>query len=220
MRRVSIVFLFFLMLPSFAFSQVVVRDFEGWAGVKVRKKLGDNWTLSLEEHLRMEHNMSQLDEFFTEFNAGYDILQDVNLALGIRGVRHKTGSGDLESRMRFHFETEYSHDINRTDLSFRLRYQSRFDTDEEQLLNALRFKTGMRWNPSNFPIDPYSSLEGFFKMPGRSSTGHPGVRLAIGGIWKINKTHHIRLFYHLEWNNEEYYSLWINRLGMRYDLRL
>ncbi len=220
MNKYSFLFVLIMMIPSLVFSQVKVRDFEGWAGVKVRKKLGDNFTLSLEEHLRMEHNASRLDEFFTEFNAAYDLLPDVNIALGIRGLRHMTDSGDLESRFRFHLESEYSRKLSNTDLSFRLRYQSRFDLDEDKLLNVLRFKTGVRWNPKNFSIDPFSSLEGFFKLPGRTSTGYPGIRLAIGGIWKINKTHHLRFFYHLEWNNEEYYPLWINRLGLRYDLRL
>ena len=220
MKKAIVILFVSLVVPSFVSAQVKVRDLEAWAGVKVRKKLGKNWSLSLEEYLRMEHNMSQLDEFFTEFNAAYNLLPDVKLGLGIRGIRHKTSSGDLESRMRFHLESEYSHGIKKTDLSFRLRYQSRYDADEQQPLNVLRLKTGIRWNPRSFPVDPYSSLEASFRMPGRSDTGYPDMRWALGCIWKINKTHYLRFFYHLEWNNEEYYPLWINRFGMRYDLRL
>lgn len=219
-RKVIVILVASLVIPSLVSAQVKVRDLEAWAGVKVRAKLGKSWSLSLEENLRMEHNMSQLDEFFTEFNAAYNLLPDVKLGLGLRAIRHKTNSGDLESRMRFHLESKYSYGIKKTDLSIRLRYQSRYDADEQQLLNVLRFKTGIRWNPANFSVDPYSSLEASFRMPGRSSTGYPGIRWALGCIWKINKTHYLRFFYHLDWNNEEYYPLWINRFGIRYDLRL
>ncbi len=219
MKRLIALALLCLLSSALIKAQVTVRDLQGWAGVKANKKIGTNWSASLEQQVRFDHNSSQLDDVLTELNAGYS-LNKVQFGAGLRGIRHKTNSGDFESRMRWHLESEYGLEHARWEYDFRIRFQSRLDVDEQQALNALRIKSGVRWNPKGFPIDPYSSIEAFFLLPGRPSYGYPGIRWTTGGVWKINSSHHVRLFYHLEWNQEEFYPLWINRIGMRYDLRL
>lgn len=201
-------------------AQVKVRDLEGWAGFKIRKTIGEKVKLSLEEQIRFDHNSTQLDDWVSEVEGGYSWFQMLSTAVGFRYIRHKTTSGDFENRYRWHLQSTYEHEINRVDLAIRARFQSRNDQDETQALNVLRFKTGVQWNPKGLPIDPYTSVEGFFKLPGRTSFGYPGIRWTAGGIWKINKNHRLRAFYHLEYNTEEYYPLWINRVGIRYDFRL
>lgn len=198
---------------------VKVRDLEGWLAMKQRIKAKD-WSFSLEEQARFEKDMSQLGDVLAEIETAYAGLGDFEIGVGARGIRHLTASGDFENRFRFHLQTGYELDLGKSDLEFRVRYQTRYDLDEIELLNVMRLKTSYRFNPNNCPVDPYASLEGFFILPGRESFGFPSARLAFGGIWKITPTHHIRLFYHLEWANEAYYPLWINRFGLRYDLRL
>ena len=220
MNRKTLIIIAILYLPKQADCQVVVRDFQVWSSVRINKDIGTKWSVSLENQIRLEHDAKQFDENLTQLELDFSPSKAWKFSLGFREIRHLTGSGDFENRMRFHFDTGYSLEIDRLEVGIRARIQSRLDEDEDQLLNDFRTRLMLDYNISSWKLDPFAYGEVDFRLPGREPFGYYSFRVVSGLIWKISTVHRLRLFYMLEREQQKYYPFTANRLGIEYEIRL
>lgn len=199
---------------------VMVRDFQFWPSVGISKSIGDHWSVSIEEQLRLEQDATQMDEFLTHLGVNYSPWKGIRIGLGARGIRHLTNSGDYENRVRLNLDVRFRYEIDRLDLTYRARYQTRWDEDEVLWLNRFRNRVQVDYNIAKCKFDPFAYVELFLNTPGREILGYNGFRLAAGVNWKISKSHRIKPFYMFEREVGDYYPVTFHRLGLNYELRL
>jgi hypothetical protein len=200
--------------------QVVVRDFQFWPSIKVNKEVGNKWSVSLENQIRLYHDAKKFDENITEAGLDFSPVKSWQLSLGFREIRHRTGSGDIENRIRIHADAEYMLEIDRLEARIRARIQSRSDEDEDQLLNDFRTRLMLEYNIPSWKLDPFIYEEVDFRLPGRESFGYHSFRLVFGAIWKISALNRLRFFYMFERERQKYFPFTANRIGIEYQIRL
>lgn len=213
-----------LLIAEFATESVcqmqAVRDLQLWTAIEINKKIGKRWDIHIGEQVRLEHNASRLDEFFTELGAGYDVSDRIKISTGVRAIRHLTSSGDFENRIRAHADLRYRKGWDRLELTFRTRVQSRWEPDEEKNKNRWRNRIQADWNLPGSKVDPWVYAELFVALPGQDLFGYEGFRFATGVDWKLPGPHVITIFYLLEREQQPYFPFTANRLGVKYQLDL
>lgn len=162
-------FLFTLLLvfiqPLSAQETKVVRDLQLWTGAAIEKSLGKAWSLSLKEEIRFKHDISEINNFFTDAGLRYTINKNFALELGYRYTRDKNSDDSYDSQTRYNLDLRYKGRLDFIALTYRLRYQKEVEgfnlidqgTDYEKYVRQRLkiFYTGFK------KISPYVSAELF-----------------------------------------------------------
>lgn len=138
----------------------VVRDLQLWTGVKLEKSFAKDWTLSLEEELRLKQNMSRVNNYFTEIGLRYKINKNFSLGGGFRYIRDKDQDGSYEGLSRYNLELRYRNKISLLDFNYRLKYQKEVEGTEVFDLNAY-YEKQLR-NRFTFSINNLNRIEPYF----------------------------------------------------------
>ncbi|MEA3463343.1 MAG: DUF2490 domain-containing protein, partial [Bacteroidota bacterium] len=85
----------------------VVRDLHLWTGAALNKSLGKDWTLSLKEEIRFKHNISEINNYFTDAGVRYRINKNFALEGGYRYTRDKESDGTYENLSRYNLDLRY-----------------------------------------------------------------------------------------------------------------
>lgn len=216
-KKPLLVFIFFLIYTIGHSQTVVVRDLEAWTRARIKKDIGNKWELSLEEEFRLEHNASQLYEFFTEAGISYSLNKQWELGVNYRLIRNRTNSGDFETRRRINADMAYRRKFNRLRFSWRARIQSRNEVDETYTNNNLRNKFALKYNIKKCKLSPYFSGELYYKFVKTMESGFNKVRFTFGSDWSVSKKSDIAFFYRIERELNEEYPKTTNIIGLKYD---
>ena len=101
----------------------VVRDLMLWTGAAVEKSFGKDWTLSLGEEVRFKHNISEINNYFTEAGLRYRINKNFALEGGYRFTRDRKSDGHYETRTRYNLDLRFRGALDFMTIDYRLRYQ-------------------------------------------------------------------------------------------------
>ena len=143
----------------------VVRDLHLWTGVKIEKTFAKNWTISLEEELRLKQNMSEINNFFTEAGLRYRINKNFALGTAYRYTRDQKLDNTYEGLSRYNFDLRYKGKVNFLTLYYRLKYQKEVEGLKILAMDVpyekqLRSRIKVRINNIKH-IKPYMSAEIF-----------------------------------------------------------
>ncbi len=219
---------FFTAIFSSSFSQegtyVEVRDFETWASAGLRLKLNKKWELTLTEQYRLKTNSSVTDQFFTQVEANYIGLDNLELGGGFRFIRENDNVGNIqgyESHTRFNLDLAYKHDISRFKMSYRLRYQSKNEIgvskEEGDYANQhLRLKLGTTYKIKNWKLDPKVSVEIFRYFEKEQQNEFDKFRMTVGTDYEFKKIGTFSAFYRMELELNATYPKTTNILGLKY----
>lgn len=143
----------------------VVKDLHLWTGVKIEKTFAKDWTISLEEEIRLKHNISEINNYFTEAGLRYSINKNFSLEGGFRYTRDKKPGNIYEGLSRYNYDLRYKGKIDFLTIHYRLRYQKEAEGVKIFELNApyekqIRSRITIKLN-SLKRIDPYVSAEIF-----------------------------------------------------------
>ncbi len=151
--------------PVAAQEKKVVKDLHLWTGVKIEKTFAKDWTISLEEEIRLKHNISGINNYFTEVGLRYRINKNFALGGDFRYTRDKKRDNTYESLSRYNFDLRYKGKLDFLTIYYRLRYQKEVEGMKLFDLNApyvkhFRNRITIRLN-SLKQIEPYVSAEIF-----------------------------------------------------------
>ena len=185
---------------------IEVRDFESWTKVGVNLKLNKNWEFGLEEQLRLKNNSSEVDAYFTEINAKYKMKSGLYLGGGFRFIKENDNEGKIqgyETHLRYNFDLGYKHSVDRLKLGYRVRYQSKSETEATAGLNGspnntLRFKIGGAYNIKGWKFDPKLSVEIFNRFAEGDEGGLSKFRATLGTSYDLKKWGELSAFYRIE----------------------
>jgi len=122
--RLFAVLLLFALTKQLAAQELkVVQDLQLWTGVAIEKEIGKNWTFSLEEQIRFKHNISEINNYFTEAGVRYRINKNFALEGAYRYTRDRKSDNSYENLSRYHLDLRYRGRLDFITLAYRLRYQ-------------------------------------------------------------------------------------------------
>lgn len=211
-RSFLIASLLFLSGNSFAQNTTVVQDFELWTGVQLQKSLLENkLSLGLTQEFRFDDNSTSINNYFTEFEAGYELFKDFRLDAGYRFIRNNKNSG-YSNKGRFFMDANYKTKLDRLKIGYRLRYQNHtfIGDPDSDATNKYRLRLKFDYNIKNWKFDPYFSAEGFYAQTTNrinyiptiteveKVAGFQKLRLTVGTQYKFNKTISLGGFYRYE----------------------
>jgi hypothetical protein len=181
-------------------------DLENWSSIGLKYELNKKWSFELEEQIRLDENISEISEYFTQFDASYDLLKNFKLGGGLRYIRENDNEGNIqgyENHFWFNIDATYKQKLNDFTLKYRLRYQNKNElgvsaSEGDFAKQKLRFKTGVAYNIKKWKLDPEFSAELFHDFGKEETSEFSKYRLTFGTEYDIKKLGTIGLFYRIE----------------------
>ena len=201
-----IMLLITVSIANLSYGQTDNDDWASWSTIGIEYKLNKKWNFGIEEQLRLKENISEVDEFFTQFNADYKLFKSFKLGAGVRYIRENDNNGNIqgyENYFRFNIDATYKHEIDKLELAYRLRYQNKNELgvsyDGGDYVNQnIRFKTSVKYNFKKWSLDPKFSAEIFNRFQEGKENGFNKYRLTLGTDYKMKNFGKLGVFYRFE----------------------
>lgn len=196
------------------------KDLESWNTIGLKYKLNKKWSFELEEQLRLDENISEISEYFTQLSTEYSISKKFELGAGFRYISENDNEGKLqgyENHFRLNLDASYKHKISDFSLKYRLRYQNKNELGVDDFANQhIRFKTAVGYNFKNWKLDPKFSAEIFNHLEKGEENGFDKYRLTLGTEYKFKKMGTLGLFYKYEKELNESIPETTKIIGLKY----
>lgn len=195
-----------LLATTFGFSQSEgYSDLESWSSLGLKYEPNKKWSFELEEQLRLDENMSEISEYFTQLETKYALTKKFDVGLGIRYIRENDNEGNIqgyENHLRFNADAYYTHKINDLKFKYRLRYQNKNElgigtSDGDFAKQYLRLKAAVEYDFKNWKLDPKFSAEIFNRFKNGDVDQYNKYRLTFGTDYKIKNLGKIGLQYRI-----------------------
>jgi|GEM_PF-1307343 hypothetical protein len=176
------------MLPA-----QIVSDAQLWKGVVLQKSFWkERVIVSLNEEVRLVQNFSTVGNAYTDLLAEYQIIKPLRAGIGYRySIRPEINTNRLYTDLSWDPK-----EIGRLTIDFRTRFQ--MDWSPVDRKNTFRQRMQFRYNLPKTKIEPFVSLEPFFRA-GPSFT-FSSFRWMAGIRAPLNKKVDLRLGY--AWDEE------------------
>ena len=224
MKNLFLVILIGICNSTYAQDSVLVRDFESWNGIILKKSFLDKkLDLQLAQQFRLNSNSSRLNNYFTEFGADYEFIKGFKVGIGYRFIRNNRKSG-YNNEHRFNADVSYKHKIERITFGYRFRYQNRNDIgaakDDENRISKYRLRLKLDYNIKNWKFDPYFTTEVFYATETslvnyvptitevENIAGFQKLRFTLGTSYKINDLFELNGFYRIERDFKTYSTVY------------
>lgn len=216
--------LFSGIAPLFAQSGTyyTVQDLEAWTSTQLKFKVNKKLDFALEEQLRLKNNASNVDRYFSELTANYNLSNNFNLGLGSRYIKVNDNVGKkqgYETHFRWNVDLGFKHEIKNLDLKYRLSYQSKNElnitkAEGDTAQNTLRFKIGAGYNIKNWKFDPKLSAEVFNLR--NNNEGLNRVRYTVGTDYNFKNAGELGAYYRMEKELTGVFRKTTNIIGIQY----
>lgn len=195
-RIILLLLILNMALPLLAQETKVVSDLHLWTGVQLEKTFAKDWTVSLGEEVRFKHDISELNNYFTELGLRYTINKNFSLQGNYRFTRDRKQDKSYENLFRYNFDLRYKGKLDFLTIKYRLRYQKEVE-DFKMADQNIPYEKYLRHRLTILPnkvkiVDPYVSGELFqLFMP----TRYPRfeyMRFLVGLKYDMNKAGEIK----------------------------
>ncbi|MBN4073076.1 DUF2490 domain-containing protein, partial [Crocinitomix catalasitica] len=184
------------------YDTLVVRDLQLWTGIKLEKTLFKKLTIGLEEEIRLRHNFTMLEQFFTNVTATYKINKHFRFGAHYRFIMQNDNIG-FSSFHRIGVFGKASVNLHRLRLDYKLAYQSKDDTfigseNGETPRHVLRNKIKLKYKLDKSKVRPYCSFETFTRFIKDEGSETNKLRFGLGTTIPVNERSSFNLGYRLE----------------------
>ncbi|WP_439131070.1 DUF2490 domain-containing protein [Polaribacter sp.] len=205
------------------------KDLALWNSIGVKYSPIKWIKLGVEQHLRLKEDISVTDEYFTEVQAEFEIIKNLEIGGAVRFIRENDNEGKIqgyEKHFRYNIDLSYKLDIiKKLDIAFRLRYQNKRELEladgvEDIRGENLRFKTAFEYSIKNWPLDPEFAVEIFNrKRDGASFIGDAKLsryRLTWGTSYNLKKFGKFGIYFRYQENTRVDNDFQTKILGLKY----
>ena len=117
-----------------------------WTSVGVQARPAKRLKAEVAIQTRYDQNASELESVLPEVELGFLPTSWFELSGGLRAISERSKSGDREPAQRLHIQGELEKELGPVELSWRLRYQSKKEFDEEELAERIRNRVSLRYD--------------------------------------------------------------------------
>jgi hypothetical protein len=179
------------------------KDFGSWWEFEMSGRFKNDLKLSGELEQRFKENSLQFDRTLLTVAGDYDVTDYLNLTAGIRTIFITDPESRIYTRFRLHTDATGHYDFDRTELSFRLRFQYGFDDiffigyfSENNFVSRQRIKVAHDFFGTRLGI--FSSLENWIRFTDRYGRPLYKIRWVAGTQYNLGRQSRIRLRYIFE----------------------
>ena len=194
---------FFVLLLTAMESHGQQKDFGSWWEIQMSGRLENKLNLTGEVEQRLKENSLQFDRTLLTLGADYNVLDYLNLAAGFRTIFITDPESRLHTRYRIHTDATGHYELNRTDLSFRLRFQYGLEDilyigyfSENNFMSRQRFKVTHDFYGTR--LGAYGSMENWIRFSDRFGRPFYKLRLVAGVKYNLSRQSKISLRYIFE----------------------
>ena len=209
-----------LIAPLLGRSVHAESDVGLWLAASLDKKLGKRFDVSLEEEVRFDHDISRLEEFFTEASVTYRPHKLLRADLGLRVGYERNKAGVLERRLLGFAALRPRVRAGPIEISYRGRFQreSRGAFADDDWRNTLRNRITIALVKTD-PWVPAVAAETFHRLGDGETIQFQKLRLTAG-IERGLGDHEVEVYYRLEvlQNDPEDPTLHIIGIAYHYEL--
>ena len=226
--RNKILFLFFLMSISIltAYSQRQP-DMGMWNTISVEKVFSKNYSVSIDEEIRLRDNISRLNLLYTNFSFNYKPIKGLKIGLTYRSIQKYQGWIEFSLRHRMMLDISYKYRMGNFVLGYRSRFQSEvkdyYSSEKGQIPEWFwRNKVDFKYNIKKF--EPYIGTEFRYQFTDPRNPewnyGWHRYRSFIGVDYNINSKNSVGIYYLIqrEFNVSDPEYIYI--LGLQYSVVL
>ena len=197
------------------------KDFGSWWEFEMSGRLKNDLKLSGELEQRFKENSLQFDRTLITLAGDYNVTDYLNLAAGIRTIFITDPESRLHTRFRLHTDATGHYDFDRTELSFRLRFQYGFEDiffigyfSENNFVSRQRIKVAHDFFGTRLGI--YGSLENWIRFTDRYGRPLYKIRMVAGTQYNLGRQSRISLRYIFESEFNRVNPLQIHVLALGY----
>ena len=221
--------IFMLLLMVKSVDAQINNDLEGWSALEIDLKATKKLSFSVSEHLRSRNDISTVDNYFTQINAKYEVLNNFELGGGIRYITRNDDVGNkqgLDRYFRYQFDASYSQKIEKVAVLFRLRYQNknqlRVSEEEKDIAQEfIRARIGLGYKIKAVKLNVRLFAE-HFNQPNNSKLAQTETRMryTLKISRKFKKIGTFTVFYGLQENNLNQEKTNKSFLGFKYAYKI
>lgn len=197
-----------------------LNDWESWNSIGLKYKLNKKWSFELQENLRLKEDISEIDKYFTQLGAQYNITKKLKVGIAGRYISKNDNTGNVqgyENYFRFHIGAQYKHKINEFTLAYRLGYQNKNELGVDDYANQhIRFKAAVGYNIKHWKLDPEISGEIFNHFEKDEENGFDKYRITIGSEYNMKNYGKIKFYYRFKKQLNETFPETKNIIGLKY----
>ena len=175
-------------------------DFGVWAGVAVNHKFTQNFSATVEEQFRFDHNATAIAQYFTDAGAEYSLSKKFKVSLSYRFANNYKKTY-FSKRHRVSIDLSYKTKISKIQLMLRTRLQ-----EQQADINSSDLGHIPEWYSRNkltakLDLDqkysPYLGVEAFYLISKPGDDGHfiDKWRYSAGVEYKFNRVHALDVYY-------------------------
>lgn len=180
----GIIALMMVMIPSL---HAQTAEYGVWLGVEGEKKITKRIDADFNLQARTFDNGTSMAQWLAETGLTYEACKYVDLALMYRFIADYKDNDGVEYKHRWYGDVKGKIDINRFELSSRIRYQQQYNiTKSSGVETTIRNKWTLEYNINKCPVSPFVSAEAFAPADD-AQFDIEEWRYMIGMTWKINK---------------------------------
>lgn len=128
-----------LLFPRVANSQdstaSIDKDIQMWNVIRLTAPIGEKWSISMQNEVRLADNISSLDEYIFKLYAHYKFSKKVGLSFGYKYIDRPGGSNEQEPWL----EVVFPHTYNKWQVSHQVRFEARFYEGLTGILPRVRY---------------------------------------------------------------------------------
>ncbi|MEA3494662.1 MAG: DUF2490 domain-containing protein [Bacteroidota bacterium] len=195
--------LLIITIVLFSFSSKLFsqeKDFSLWSEIQFEVELIEDFKFCISEEFRFDENISRIDKYYTNLGFKYRIIKQIRVAVYYRFLQKQELNSSYSSRNKFFSDIKLEKDINRFEISFRSRYQTKytdyFSSENGNIpANKWRNKLNIDYDIKNSPIKPFLSSEIFYQTNNNEGNRIDELRFKAGMDIGINEHQEIEFSY-------------------------
>ncbi|MCE3294474.1 MAG: hypothetical protein K0R65_188 [Crocinitomicaceae bacterium] len=214
MIKKPVIFLYFLLAGFNSFAQW--QDFGLWTEISLEKKISPRWEVSLTESIRLNENVTALNQHYTHLSGTYKISKAFSLTLAYRNSQRFNFDETIDFRHRAQLEAAYKHKLGQLGIELQERFQIRYDNIRREAgweIPQIYYRTRLTLD---YDLDsrftPFASAEIFLNQ----SRYIDNLRLRAGFDYDFNKKNSVRLYYMIDQDLQENDPLRFFAIGLGY----
>lgn len=194
------IFALILVLAT-SFSVMAQREQDAllWMNVSLEKKITRKVSLFVEPNIRVNQNISSVENIFSDFGLGYKFKGPFSASLNYRTGLNRNKELQFLSYHRVYVDGSFKEKIaDKIRIAIRLRYQQQIsaaqreeDWDDVRKTVRVRLKLAPKWNKR---ITPSISNELFYRV-NFEDRGWNRMRISGGAEYAIDKRKSLELYY-------------------------
>jgi len=192
--KFTLVILSFCLLSRPASAQI--DDTRLWTGVTLKHKFTRKLTGAVTQQLRLDHDISQVDQLFTEGGVEYELKKNFKIAFNYRFINKNEDTYYSKSH-RLYADVSYKYKPKRFAFTIRERIQEEYTSINSSETGkvpewALRSKFGISYDTET-RYKPYVSYEFYYLIHNAKSdpSGVNRMRYSSGVEYEFNRIHSI-----------------------------